>query len=378
MGTFRLILALCVVVAHASPLPGFRTLEPQLAVRTFFVISGFYMALILAEKYPHTAQGRNLFYTNRLLRIYPMYLLTLLAAVLFYAVASVHLGHPVDRLELWRRAWAGGHRGALGLVAASQFSVIGLDVTPLLCFDAGGGFRALTDALSPGSVYAWRFNFLPHCWSIGAELLFYAAAPALVSLRKPVQAALTVTGLLGVTWIAHRGGFLGSTAAYHLGILQFPYFLLGIVAHSCLGQVKLFQPSALRAALPALLLAALTLSGLPQFGKATGYGYVLLSWLLIPMLFHVSRHWRWDRWIGEFSYPIYLLHVPMKWVLLAARGVETKDAAEVSGWALVLATLVGAGLMVLLVDRPLERFRRSRFEQRARPSPDIDAVPAKS
>ena len=104
MGTYRLILALCVVVGHASPL-GIPTLDSGLAVKTFFMISGFYMALILSEKYPRTPEGRRLFYTNRLLRIYPMYFVTLAFAILFYTAASVHLGHPADRMRLWAQAW---------------------------------------------------------------------------------------------------------------------------------------------------------------------------------------------------------------------------------------------------------------------------------
>src|SRR5205085_8219201 len=122
---------------------------------------------------------------------------------------------------------------------------------------------------SADMVYAWRFNFLPHCWSIGAELLFYALAPFLVRLRTGVQALLCAAGLPIVTALAH-GSFLGSTAAYHLGLLQLPYFLLGILAYTALRKLPVFQPSPARAALPLLVLAVLTVSGLPAFGKPSG------------------------------------------------------------------------------------------------------------
>ncbi len=364
MGTYRLVLALCVVVAHASPLPGVRTLDAGLAVKTFFMISGFYMALILKEKYPPTPEGRKLFYTNRLLRIYPMYVFTLIGAVLFYVAASLYLGHAADRLALWIEAWRHGRAGALALIGLTQVTVVGLDVTPLFGYTVADGFRLLAADTTP----AWRFNFLPHCWSIGAELFFYAIAPRLVSLRTGAQAALCVATLIPALAIQSMPGLAANSAAYHLGVLQLPYFLLGILAYTGLGQAAVLRPSARAAAVPVLAVAALTFCGWPVIGKPGGYVYLFCAWLLLPALFHVSRRSGWDRWVGELSYPIYLLHVPVKWVLLAARGVQTKDSADVSGLALVAATLAAAGIMVAVIDRPLERFRRRRFERQVAPS----------
>jgi peptidoglycan/LPS O-acetylase OafA/YrhL len=54
VGALRLLLALAVVVAHASPpfgIPLFEMTGGPLAVQIFYVISGFYMALILNRKY---------------------------------------------------------------------------------------------------------------------------------------------------------------------------------------------------------------------------------------------------------------------------------------------------------------------------------------
>jgi len=376
VGIFRLILALCVVVAHASPLPGLPTLDAGLAVKTFFMISGFYMALILAEKYPATPAGRSLFYTNRFLRIYPLYLITLIGALLFYAAASVKLGHPADRLQLWSAAWGRGERGSLFLVGLSQVTVFGLDLTPLFSFSPSAGFHLLASSLPADATHAWRLNFLPHCWSIGAELLFYALSPFLMRLRPAAQVLFCAVGLAGAVGVQSVDHPLANSAAYHVGLLQLPYFLLGIVAYTVLGKVPVFRPSWGVAAVPVIVGVILTFSGWPALGKLGGYVYLFTAWLLIPMLFNLSKKSSWDRWLGEFSYPVYLLHVPAKWVLLAARGVQTKDAVEVPGWALILATLAGAAVLVVLIDRPLERYRRNRFERGM--GTTIDASAAKS
>ena len=52
MGYLRLFFALSVLVYHVTPNPfGFSFFHSSLAVTGFFVISGFYMSLILQEKY---------------------------------------------------------------------------------------------------------------------------------------------------------------------------------------------------------------------------------------------------------------------------------------------------------------------------------------
>ena len=51
MGVLRLFLALSVVNAHGGNLLGFQLVDPTMAVQTFYMISGFYMALVLHEKY---------------------------------------------------------------------------------------------------------------------------------------------------------------------------------------------------------------------------------------------------------------------------------------------------------------------------------------
>ena len=51
MGTIRLLLALFVVVTHTESFFGFNFTGGQVAVEIFFIISGFYMTMILNEKY---------------------------------------------------------------------------------------------------------------------------------------------------------------------------------------------------------------------------------------------------------------------------------------------------------------------------------------
>src|SRR5262245_48480055 len=87
MGMVRVALAMAVVLWHL-PLPSYKFLSGGLAVQAFFIISGFYMALVLNGKYKDV----GLFYSNRLLRLFPTYFvmvaLTIVAVYGFSASAT--------------------------------------------------------------------------------------------------------------------------------------------------------------------------------------------------------------------------------------------------------------------------------------------------
>ena len=47
MGVFRLLLAFCVISTHTSGIMGVSMMSGEMAVQVFFMISGFYLALVL-------------------------------------------------------------------------------------------------------------------------------------------------------------------------------------------------------------------------------------------------------------------------------------------------------------------------------------------
>src|SRR6266545_150629 len=86
MGCFRLFLALAVLNAHYR----FWQLGPEgyslfptggFAVCIFYVISGFYMSMVITQKYQRLPDGTLRFYGNRALRLFPVYLAVLAATV---------------------------------------------------------------------------------------------------------------------------------------------------------------------------------------------------------------------------------------------------------------------------------------------------------
>lgn len=71
MGLIRLLLAISVIQAHTSSFLGYSIANGLVAVQVFYIFSGFYMFMILTEKYTSIKS----FYKSRFLRIFPTYLI---------------------------------------------------------------------------------------------------------------------------------------------------------------------------------------------------------------------------------------------------------------------------------------------------------------
>ena len=89
MGLIRLLLALSIVAAHSGAIFGSRFVGGQIAVQSFYIISGFYMSLILNEKYIGKNNSFRLFITNRFFKLFPVYWAVLLGTIFFCLCAVI-------------------------------------------------------------------------------------------------------------------------------------------------------------------------------------------------------------------------------------------------------------------------------------------------
>lgn len=162
MGILRFLLALSVLTSHCGPLLGTSLLPGGMAVEAFFMISGFYMALILGGKYAtNDRAGMLLFYQNRALRLYPTYLLVMLAGwAVFFAVWLV-IGkmpmttwvEPYQQMNWWQKL----------VMIVPNWSLIGIDLPCHLFFspDSGLVFRLPLESVPPvegGMIWTNQFR----------------------------------------------------------------------------------------------------------------------------------------------------------------------------------------------------------------------------
>ena len=394
MGLLRLLLAAAVVAEHSTPICGLTFTSGHLAVRLFFIISGFYMALILTTKYTVDHPNRFwLFISNRFLRIYPCYYVVLLLSLAFYAAASFYLHHPADRLVLWQTAWRHGHIWGLFFVSLCQLTVIGMDAVCVFVYNLAQGIHlpgpdtaAASVAWLPtagadpsGTVPAWRFMFVPQSWSISIELLFYLVVPWLISWRT--RNLVILAGLSLVSYFASCL-FVYPALADLLGYFFLPFhlflFILGMLAcrHSADFLARVTQP--FKIAMVAALFGGLAFSQflptetwklLPV--EPRSFICIVLVALSLPILFDWTKSSRFQKWIGDLSYPVYICHILVKWVLLGLMGVSKKGVTSPPGWGLLLGSIALAALLLWLVDYPIDRWRQRRvkkFQSQARPA----------
>lgn len=363
MGTIRLTLAMVVALTHfgLGKYPAF-TLEAMFAVRAFFVISGFYMAMIICERYAE--RGPLDFYASRLLKLLPVYWCV--------ALLSILLADRIAWQTLNVSAWP---LPLLVSGAASLFSLLGIDLFAFVAIDPATGALSFAPYRSGDEILGLRFLPVPQAWSLGLELWFYLLAPFIVRRSVWLIGALLVASITArylffyLAYGTWEGGLpqLGSGGRWFLNRDVFPfelaYFMLGVLAHRILVRVK---PALKGRSLGAVALAfavAVILCRVVAIvtgrdWKVTAITFATLSFGL-PFIFLASKDGPIDRYLGELSYPVYVAHV----LVLSALG------AWASIPACIAVTLCAAVALDQAIGKPTDRLR-VRFGARSRePSP---------
>ena len=80
---------------------------------------------------------------------------------------------------------------------------------------------------------------------------------------------------------------------------------------------------------------------------------------LLPYVFNLTRSWKFDRFLADMSFPLYLAHWPV-WIFIRDR--FSPPWLEFPGIVPAGASVVAAALLVIFVARPVERRRQSGIE----------------
>jgi peptidoglycan/LPS O-acetylase OafA/YrhL len=342
MGIYRVVLALSVVILHANPLSGFYLLNPAQAVESFFVISGFYMALILNEKYVGAGSYR-LFITNRLLRIYPIYWCVLFMTVAAW-VASALCGGDVGPLSIYGQSlgWP-----AQILLHLSNLFLIGQDWVMFL--GVKGHHLYVVRGIGLTNPELWKFLYIPPAWSLGVELTFYAIAPWLVRRSARVIFMMVLASLALHLVLAFGLHLTRDPWSYRFFPNELGLFLAGALAYRIYRYIdsKRLAAAVHRSVMGGFLLMVLAYQLIPISHGIKHLALYIVAWCALPFLFLATRKSKIDRYIGELSYPIYIGH----WFVIMFLPVVFR-------W---LGIHFSPILIVHLMLGPIERFRQRRY-----------------
>lgn len=350
MGSLRLFLALCVAFGHFGLPLGFPTSD--IAVQSFFVISGFYMALVLNEKYGPGSYW--LFVSNRMLRLWPTYL-----AVLIPSFLIATNWRPILSFDLATTVY----------YFFSQMFVVGQET--YFYFFTHDGTLGLT--LHPGTMPNLLFKLapVPQAWTLALEFYFYLLAPLLVR-RGPVfiGAVIAASLLLRMTllWAFGLNGDPWTSRFFPSELALFLAGSLGYYAYAPRSDEQRRQVYVMLSITAGLLMACLAISnwqGTSRLASLALLGAVILS---VPALFALTRNLTWDRYLGELSYPLYICHFLVGWIVLP----ETVMGA----WISVLLSLCLSTQIYRWVERPIDAWRQRRLGGAQRPHLEAGLQPA--
>jgi len=353
----RFLLA-AAVVFHHSKIPGNLPLvDGHQAVRLFYIISGFYMALILGKKYPLNRRGLWIFYTNRAARIFPVYWIVLIGAAAFYGVALVWTQRIPERFQWYSLLHQGEHNGFLAGLGLSQLLLLGLDWFSL--FDFQGTSLGFGGTVTGGKT-AGFLCLVPQAWTLAVELMFYLVAPFLIQARTRWLIVICGAGILLRVSLSIWKPQESLSLNYFWFPLQIPFFLLGILSYRWMKiSTDLWKNRWMRIG-----------GGGVAFMVVMGYGWIpaavgpILSCgvmgLLIPALFHIEG--KAGEFLGELSYPIYVVHILVKWIMLGLLGAQQTGEKRVAGTLLLAASIVAAIGIEKLIGTRIEAWRATRTQ----------------
>lgn len=351
MGIIRLLLAISVVLFHTGS--SFNIANSTVAVFSFFIISGFYMAMILDKKY-NGPSSALLFLSNRFLRIFPLYWITLFVLLVFVlAKYFLGIGTPDDAITHYLTYSSSSSPNFI----PDLINVIFRNIT--LIFSA--------DYFKVGNTQP-GYLLIPQAWTLQIELLFYLLAPFIIKLSKKLFLTLSFAYIAIFFGIVVPRNLMPHTLIY-LFLSNLVFFLLGVFSYRFLFNLfkrEKIKPKHLKI-IYFLFLVYLIFYNLIKLKisipimNIDSLPYYLALTVTLPAIFTQTSSSMVDSFIGRLSYPVYITHL---FVIKFLTNLGLQSSLLPSSILIIFITLYISYLGLRFIDKPIDHFRQNRIGKR--------------
>jgi len=336
MGALRLALAVMVVFQHIASIP----FIGEHAVIFFFTISGYLMTLVLHKDYGYSVSGFSRFWMNRVLRLYPSYLLLLAISVV------VLLWIPEQFVTNFKK-------------------VLALPQNP------GEWLQNLTMVYAAWVPNSVEPRMSPATWAITIELFFYLLISLGISRTKESTLIwFAVSSVYVVFAFIYKHTHLVMYDLVTAGTLPFCagamlYHFRDELAQLLKGREKMTIGLGAAALIVIIIshFAGEELLGGDKFGPltlllTTPIAFMMTAALLLSKWSPLPR--RWDKLLGDMSYPVYLSHwicgLAVGWAIGIAKPQPGLAGLVLASGALLLSLMFSA-FVAKVVDPRVEHYR---------------------
>lgn len=363
MGVLRLLLALSVVATHCGAIFNINFVGGQIAVQAFYIISGFYMTLILNEKYIKANNSYKLFISNRLLRLYPIYwtvlILSCAAFVGFYFVSK---SHHLPKFEYYFSVHK--NLASFAYLIGSNIAILGQDIVMFMGISPADGTLFFTKNFAATNPPLHYFLIVPQAWTLAIEIAFYALAPFLVRRKPSFIITLIILSLALRVILYNVFDLKNDPWTYRFFPTEIVFFLLGYFSYRLNLKIKNSENKKAFIVFALMVVFTIIYQFIPDYKSSVipfsfkEIGYLGLICISIPVLFNLTKKYKWDRWIGELSYPVYMSHMLVYFVAVALPVSMLK-----TGWAMAVLTILCSIVLNKVIADPIERFRQARLKK---------------
>lgn len=343
----RGVAAILVLMRHTADFWGLKFYRTYLAVDLFFILSGFVIAYAYDGKLESGRMTFKGFVFTRLIRLYPVHMLSVLLCGITW-ITSKYIGpHNADIFDV--------NQITLLLLFSLLFLPLHISGNTNL-YPLNGPYWSLFFELITNFIYAVIRPFLNIKILSGIMVIF----GALVAYSSVAHGNLDIGYSWGLQEIV--GGFSRAMFGIFLGVFLYRYKEKLLL---CLNRLL---GGAISPWFAFIFLAAVLVS--PSFRSFDPIIDIFLVLLVFPVMVLYLSDCASSRYenalliLGSASYPIYVLHLPTKEIVSIVNTKFVESIAPLSGILLVVGLIFMAVFIEKIYDLPLRRWLANKVRQR--------------